>query len=170
LGGVFAGAFFTIHYGGFCAVHGLFAMTFFGFDMDGALGDMNWPFVFVFVELLVGVVRQVLSQAPPEWLWGFAALAASHGVSFVTNYLWRAEYRATDLSRLMRAPYGRIVVLHIAILAGGFAVAALGSPLPILVILVVGKIALDLKLHLKEHGFTRVVTWSLRGKTILGLR
>ena len=53
---------------------------------------------------------------------------------------------------LMSAPYKRIIVLHLAILFGGWGVLALGSPLPVLVILVVLKTALDLKLHLKEHG------------------
>ena len=51
----------------------------------------------------------------------------------------------------MMAPYGRIVVLHIAILFGAFAIMALGSPLFLLVLLIVGKIALDLKLHRRSH-------------------
>ena len=42
-------------------------------------------FLFVFIELLVSVVRQVVNLSPPEWIWGFAGLAASHSVSFLTT-------------------------------------------------------------------------------------
>ena len=58
---------------------------------------------------------------------------------------------APALPDLMQAPYPRIVVLHMAIVLGAFATIALGSPLLLLVILIVGKTLLDLKLHLKEH-------------------
>lgn len=51
----------------------------------------------------------------------------------------------------MMAPYGRIAILHIAILFGGFGVAALGSPLPLLLMLVVMKLAVDVWLHRREH-------------------
>ena len=51
----------------------------------------------------------------------------------------------------MQQPYKRIVVMHLVIIAGGFAVIALGSPLPMLVLIVIGKIALDIHLHRREH-------------------
>jgi hypothetical protein len=51
----------------------------------------------------------------------------------------------------MAAPYGRIVVLHIAILFGGMATLALGSPVFLLVLLIVGKVFLDLKFHQRSH-------------------
>ncbi len=43
------------------------------------------------------------------------------------------------------------MVLHIAILGGGFGVVALGSPLPLLVALVALKLAVDTVFHLREH-------------------
>jgi len=51
----------------------------------------------------------------------------------------------------MMAPYGRIVVLHVAILIGGFGAMALGEPLVVLLALVLLKTFMDYKLHLKEH-------------------
>ena len=51
----------------------------------------------------------------------------------------------------MVAPYGRIVVLHLAIIFGAFATMALGSPVYLLAILIVGKIMLDLKFHNRAH-------------------
>jgi hypothetical protein len=58
------------------------------------------------------------------------ALFVSHGVSFVQNYLLKGEYAAARPEKLMGSPYGRIVVMHIAILAGGFLTMAIGSPAP----------------------------------------
>jgi hypothetical protein len=51
----------------------------------------------------------------------------------------------------MAAPYRRIVVLHAVIIAGGFAVMALGQPLLLLMVLVALKTAIDVVLHLRER-------------------
>ena len=83
--------------------------------------------------------------------WAALALAASHLISFGYNYLYKGEYRRTVVPKLMFAPYGRIVVLHIAILGGAFAIQALDSPVFLLVILIVGKIVIDLGLHFRVH-------------------
>ena len=48
-------------------------------------------------------------------------------------------------------PYGRMVVMHIAIIAGAFLTITLGSPLGLLVVLIALKTAIDVKLHLWEH-------------------
>ena len=151
VGGLVSALFFLIHYGGFCAVHGIFVLA---LTMDVApdfIEGEPWPLFLVFVQLLVSVVRQVLAMAPPEWLFAFAALAVSHGISLIGNYFLGGEYREQTLKSLMGAPYKRIVVLHLAILLGGFGVMVLGSPLPLLLGLVGLKIGLDLVLHLREH-------------------
>jgi purine-cytosine permease-like protein len=79
------------------------------------------------------------------------ALFISHGISFVQNYLLKREYAIAKPEKLMGSPYGRVVVMHIAILAGGFLTMAIGSPAPLLVILVVLKTVLDVNLHNREH-------------------
>ena len=79
------------------------------------------------------------------------SLLASHGFSFLWNYLWRGEFRRAKLTELMAKPYGRVVVLHMAIILGAVATTALGSPLWALLVLLALKIGLDLKAHLKEH-------------------
>jgi len=84
-------------------------------------------------------------------IWAALALAISHLFSFATNFIGKGEYRRTAVPMLMMAPYGRIVVLHIAILFGAFAIMRLESPVFLLVLLIVGKIALDLKLHFRSH-------------------
>jgi len=52
---------------------------------------------------------------------------------------------------LMFRPYGRVMVLHVVILVGGFLVTKLGSPLIPLALVVVLKTGLDLSGHRGEH-------------------
>jgi len=91
------------------------------------------------------------SAVPTQVRFAVLALFVSHGVSFVQNYLLKGEYAAARPEKLMGSPYGRIVVMHIAILAGGFLTMAIGSPAPLLVVLVVLKTVLDVGLHNREH-------------------
>lgn len=132
-------AFFTLHYGMFCLVHGVFVFALLG---DGS-GIHSPSAVFA---LFAGPLK-----------WAVLALVVSHGFSFFTNYLGRGENLATTVPEQMAAPYPRIVVLHLAILFGAFAVQALGSPVFLLAILVVGKTLLDLKLHRLAHQKKSVV-------------
>lgn len=151
LGGLASGAFFLIHYGGFCAVHGVFIMALLvDADFEPFPAD-PWPLFLVFPQLLFNVAHQVLAQAPTEWLVTFAALVISHGISFAMNFLWGPERDEVTVKQLMGAPYGRIVVLHIAIIFGGIGVMALGEPVSMLVVLVLLKIGMDVGLHLRQH-------------------
>ena len=110
-----------------------------------------WPLWLVFIQVLVSVVEQVLAYAPPDWLLAFCALWISHGVSFVVNYMLAGERDRLSVGQLMAAPYGRIVVLHLAVIFGGMAVMAMGQPLGMLLVLVFLKIGVDVGLHLREH-------------------
>jgi len=51
----------------------------------------------------------------------------------------------------MGKPCGRVVVLHLTILFGGFGVQAPGSPVWALVLRVGLKTGIDLATHLREH-------------------
>lgn len=129
--------FFTFHYGFFCMIHGMFVFVM--FDRDTFFG----PF-----EFLRAFVQTSVDE---HLLWAMAALAASHLFSFFVNYLGHGEYRRTIVPLLMIQPYGRVVVLHIAILFGGFVTMAFGSPMALLLLLIAGKTMLDLKFHLRER-------------------
>jgi hypothetical protein len=148
--------FFVVHYGGFMAVHGFFILAF-AKMAEGpsisvpSIGGKSWPCVFVFVQLLINVIRQMFLVIPPQMKLAILALFISHGVSFVYNYLLKGEYATAKPKELMSKPYSRVVVLHIAIIAGGFLVMIIGSPVALLIVLVVGKIMLDVKMHLREH-------------------
>jgi hypothetical protein len=106
---------------------------------------------FVFVALLIAVVKEAYAVLPGPALWGVLSLVFSHGVSFVLNFWKAGEFRELNLQKLMSQPYKRIVLLHVVIIAGGAPVMMMGSPLPLLVLLVVGKIVLDAVMHLKER-------------------
>jgi hypothetical protein len=134
--------FFCFHYGMFTAIHGLFVFGLFGgkaYDPHG-----------------LQVLEPALRVAQDLGLWlPLAALLASHGFSFLWNYLWRGEFRRAKLTELMARPYGRVVVLHMAIILGAIGTLALGSPLWALLVLLALKIGLDLKAHLKEHSTSK---------------
>ena len=151
IGGLFSSAFFLIHFGGFCAVHGLFIMALLVDDNMSFLEGESWPLFLVFVQLLVEVVRKVLSYAPPAWLVAFMALYISHGISFFQNFVLGGERESATIHKLMGEPYGRIVVLHIAIIFGGMAIMALGENLALLLLLVVLKLGMDIGLHRRQH-------------------
>jgi hypothetical protein len=132
--------FFLLHYGIFWTVHGIFVFALPGFagaaagasplsGESGAFGDVAWGNV-----ALAAV-----------------ALFISHGASFLFNYLGRREYLTASPASQMSAPYGRVVVLHMTIILGAFAVAILGAPIGALLVLVLLKTTLDLGLHLREH-------------------
>jgi hypothetical protein len=107
------------------------------------------------VQWFVDLARQVLAAAPREFLLGCLALLVSHGVSFLLVYLGQREYEHTTVAELMNEPYRRIAVLHVAIIAGGFLVVQLGSPLALLVALVALKIGMDIILHNRSHATRR---------------
>lgn len=51
----------------------------------------------------------------------------------------------------MIQPYKRIIVLHLAVISGAVLVKTLGSPLPLLCLLIIFKMGMDIFLHIKEH-------------------
>jgi len=82
---------------------------------------------------------------------GAVGLGISHGVSFWTNYIGRGEYKNLSPAQVMTQPYGRLVIMHLTILLGVFVSIFLGTPVGSLLVLIVGKTALDLAFHLRQH-------------------
>ena len=138
VGKVFMVPFFAFHYGMFCFVHGIFVVALFGGGTTEALDNPG-----------VGMFVGALSAAGVTW--AAAALFLSHGFSFAWNYVKSGEYQRATIQNLMKQPYARVVVLHLVIIASGFLVLALGMPAVGLVLLVLLKIGVDLKAHLKER-------------------
>ena len=130
-------AFFIVHYGGFCYGHGVFLAHL--FPPGGMEADQE-PF-----PVLVAMLGDGFT------LIALAAVAVSHGFSWAWNYVGRGEYRRADINALMGVPYKRILVTHVFILVGGFALTAIGSPLAAILVFVVVKTGFDAAAHWKEH-------------------
>ncbi len=132
--------FFSMHYGLFWVVHGVFVLTF----VPALVGD-------------IGVAPEATASTPlvfPDFgvlALGAVGLGISHGVSFWTNFLGRGEYKVLSPAQLMTQPYGRLVVMHLTILLGAVVSIFLGTPVGSLLVLIVGKTALDLAFHLRQR-------------------
>lgn len=144
LAGCFTGGFFVVHYGIFWFVHGMFVWLFLpmAFSMVGGgfTNDMPGDPLSTVVMPSVAIV---LATVP--------FMFASHGVSFVLNWLIGGERNTSTTAAEMAAPYTRVVVLHLTILFGAFAVAFLGAPVWAMVVMVGVKTAFDLGAHLAER-------------------
>ena len=140
---MFTVAFFTVHYGGWSLLLGLLVFALFGkvsrTPPEGF--SMWWD---IYVDNFRLAVSNGLGLA-------MLVLLASHGFSFVSNFLFKREYTRTSMDGLMLGPYARVVILDLAVFFGAFLILAIGSPLGVLALLVVFKIGLDLVLHLKER-------------------
>lgn len=133
--------FFTFHYGMFCFVHGVFVFTLLGGNQPGLTA--RGPF-----GGMATMLGELLSSGALIFV---LAIIGSHLFSFFANYIGKGEYRKVSAPQLMAVPYGRIIVLHIAILFGAFAVMALGNSIFLLLLLIIGKIVIDSKMHLRSH-------------------
>ncbi len=79
------------------------------------------------------------------------ALFISHGWSFIENFLGKQEYESLTSMGAMAMPYKRMMITHIALIAGGIILSKYDEPLLGLLLLLGMKIALDIKFHKREH-------------------
>ncbi len=129
--------FFFAHFGGFMAMHFLFIYMLF---IRGIAATGPEPHVLVALR----------STFEPLWV-PLVALFISHGVSYQTNFLGRREYATTTMNALMKAPYNRIIVMHLTLIFGGWIIMGLGSTVGALALLIVIKTFVDFAAHRKEH-------------------
>lgn len=133
---LFLGPFFVGHYGAFMVVHLLFVYTFFVQGLQNKGGDL--------------VLAEVAGHFIALWP-ALLALTVSHAISFRLNFLGRREFVGTSVQKQMGEPYGRIMIMHLTIIFGGFVVMGLGSSLPALLLLIGAKIGTDLRAHARQR-------------------
>ncbi len=122
---------FTLFYLGLTAIHGLIVFNIFG------------------NELVSGVSVGLL----------LLGLFASHGISFLTNYIARKEYQKTYPDKISGVIFIRVILMHVFVLWGAFFISLTGELLYMLVSLAIFKLLIDLLGHLNEHKpFIRVAT------------
>jgi hypothetical protein len=138
--------FFIVHYGIFWVVHGVFVFTLPLFAGIGRFGGTD------LIDGATAVGNPAFGAIEPgALLLAGIGLAVSHVSSFFLNYIGRREYLRVSPGEQMFSVYGRVVALHLTIIGGGFLIALLGTPVAALAVLVVMKILLDLRLHLRER-------------------
>lgn len=136
VGAVALSAFFTVHYGLFTAVHGMFVAVLFGgaeVGRDAMDGGLAAP---------LAAMLDYLFAERDGWL-AALAIVLVHLSGFV-QWLARTREAPPPLKELMGAPYGRIMVLHVTLIASGFLVQALQWPVAGALLLVGLKLAYDL--------------------------
>jgi hypothetical protein len=126
--------FFCVHYGMFCLVHGTFVVALFSGDKGAKDVFFDAPFY---------LLDRVLGES-----WGWIALAAIVATVVVDTGRWFAARRAgaqRTLQQVMTAPYGRIVVLHLVLIGGGFLLALTNAPQTAVLLLTAFKLIYDLR-------------------------
>ena len=146
--------FFIMHYGFFTLIHGIFAFQLAKLNiaepnvLDNESGvQTTHSMDALYAELL----QPLFAALPTTLLIPFICLFISHGISFVSNFLLKEEYRGKNTRNVMFSPYSRIIVMHITIIFGGFFLIATNAPVGMVAVLVLIKTILDVILHRKSH-------------------
>jgi hypothetical protein len=169
--------FFALHYGMFMAGHLFFLIVLTARDWDWEtegvevelLEAMNPALIWAVAALLIshGVsffshfvrdreydIDRVMKQLDRS---GTLNRDGKLAMQIVTSGLGSggesAALRFVAVMAQMFAPYKRIVLMHITLIAGAFVLIAVkGSHWPLLILLIAGKTMVDLRAHAKEHG------------------
>jgi hypothetical protein len=136
--GLFLPVFFLVHYGGFMFGH--FMVLFFMYS--GGVSDGGG------VAEPADYYRIVVENL--SWV-ALAALFASHGWSFVENFMGNREHERLTPGQAMALPYRRMMITHVALIVGGFFLIETGQPLAGLILLILMKIVMDVIFHRREH-------------------
>lgn len=129
--------FFVIFFGLFLLLHGIFVSAIVDHRMAGAV-----PFETEFFQ-----------EHVQEIFLAVFALTISHGVSFIQHYLGRREYIGANPLDLAGRPYNRLILIQITVTLGTLvAVALQGDGRVYAIVLIAGKVWLDIRAHLAEHG------------------
>ena len=149
-GVLFPMLFFAIHYGGFCAGHGVFLLELTNSGQaEGAMEivDKENLKVFlgplVFLQMLYAVAWQAWAALPMASLWSVGSLFAMRGLGFFQDFIFSGRWKEVEVKKLMFEPYKNIIALHIAIVFGAGLATAFKGAWPVLALIVIGKLVMD---------------------------
>jgi hypothetical protein len=123
--------FFTVHYGMFMLVQGIFIFIFWGKDL----------------KTEPDIVFNLHLQLGRFFWWSFIILIISHLASFLFRYIYNGEYKKYALSQLMFAPYSRVFIQQFVIIGGAFLLQIFPTNLVFLALLIGLKIIADIAGH-----------------------
>lgn len=132
---LFTVPFFTVHYGMFCFVHGIFVFALTGGAFGKGGGPSGGP---------AGWFGQIAEFPRPFWL-ALGLIGAHHLHDTVQRFFVQGGRRQATLQQLMSEPYKHIVVVHLGIILGAFLSLALGNAIGVLLVIVAGKFLIDLR-------------------------
>jgi hypothetical protein len=145
-------AFFTVHYGLFCLVHGVFVATLFG-----NIGNTHG--LFDPVLLMIG---RIAGDRTGSIVVGAMFVAAATDALRAWGSIDADDEKA--IARIMFEPYGRIVVLHVVLIGGGVLMQMLQAPSLAALLLVAFKLAYDLRL-LAQRGTSPAAATAAGGRS-----
>lgn len=124
------GCFFVMHYGLFTLVHGVFTLVLAAELMGG--GGALWRGAF----------------GHEAFHWAVLTMAGLQLAMMVRDWWMSGLWRRSSPAEEMFRPYGRVVVLHVSVLAIAWGLSALSAPVWAVLILCLMKAGLELTLAL----------------------
>ena len=132
IGGLFTAGFFCLHYGFFTYGHGMFVASFFEDQLLSGSSATDGSLLYVVEHMLSNQGIQLT----------LAAMFIAHLAEFIIAY---REKNIDSIPAEMFKPYKRIIVLHIAIIFGGFIAMTLDNTLGVALVMIALKVFFDLK-------------------------
>jgi hypothetical protein len=140
--------FFTVHYGLFMFVHGLFLFFFMVLSLsiniqNSESGLVPYSAIDQMFDREGNIFQTELSAV--------IALFISHLASFYIYFVRTGDYNHTEPMDYMMRPYKRIIIMHLTIIFGALALYATGFKSAVFIIIWIGlKVFFDLKMHFRE--------------------
>ena len=91
----------------------------------------------------IALVFNFIDLYKPAIFLAILALFISHIVRFIENFILRGGIHKETADTLMVKPYGQIIIMHVGLLAGGMLAEKFGSPIWLLMALVIFKLVVD---------------------------
>ncbi len=145
--------FFALHYGLFCAAHGLLLWDLLDLgkiDSSVYFGDVGFGLLELFAEgatVLIGFINLHGSLI----MIGILALSLSHLVSFIEHFILRGEIFSLTNRDMMARPYGQVLAMHAGLILGAVAIDKFGSTAALLAVIVGLKLLIDFMQHARRH-------------------
>lgn len=142
---VFIALFFSLNYGAFCLIHGIFVFILFGSHAD----------VFKDLSLLYHLSRELLLEDGLIWAAGSLFLL---NVFYFLQTLWHYDYQHPTDAREPDEAFKRMAILHLTIIGAGFLIISWNEQVHALMLLIALKTGFDLYSHYKMPATKTVQT------------